>query len=114
MVSKSPDRVALGLLLALTAFSAVAADVESNPVSREPRAAATATSVGVIFKLRSDGAGASIAKLTTGTERMQAVAKRSGLSMSLRRDISGSLLASTVDLGDASADQVLERLRADP
>lgn len=114
MVTKHLRRVALGLMVSVAALSAGAADTEFNPVQREPRNAATATTAGVIFKLRSSGAGASIAKLSTGSDRTLAVARRTGLTMSLRREISGTLLASTVELKDSNADQVLERLRADP
>jgi serine protease len=114
MPPKHLRRVVPGLLIFLAAWSAAAADTEFNPVAREPRAAANAASVGVIFKLRADGDGAAIAKLATGVDRAQAVAKRTGLGMSLRREISGTMLAGIVELGEANPDQVLERLRADP
>jgi serine protease len=114
MIRKPLCRVALGLLISLGAIAAGAADTEFNPVAHEPRNAQGTASVGVIFKLKADGAGASIAKLSTGSDRTQAIAKRTGLGMSLKREISGSMLASTVDLGDSSPEQVLERLRADP
>lgn len=114
MPSKHLRRVALGLLATLAALSVGAADTEFNPVDREPRGDVTSADVGVIFKLRADGVGASIAKLSTGSDRTQAISKRTGLHMDLRREISASMLASTVELGDSSPDQVLERLRADP
>ncbi len=114
MVSKPLRCAALGLVVSIAALSAGAADTEFNPVARQPRTSAAATSVGVIFKLRADGAGATISKLSTGSDRTQAMAKRTGLNMNLRREISSALLASTIELGDSSADQVLERLRADP
>lgn len=107
---KPLSRVALIGWLAVGALTASATDSEHNPVAREPRAAARETA-GVIFRLRAD---AGISKLSTGADRVQALARRTGLSMALRREISGSMLASTVDLSKATPDQVLERLRADP
>jgi serine protease len=114
MHSKFLRRVALCVLVSTAALSAGAADIEYNPVAHEPRAARTASTMGVIFKLRPDGAGAAIAKLATGVDRLQTIAKRAGLGMSLRREISDTMLAGTVELVDASPAQVLERLRADP
>ncbi len=49
----------------------------------------------VIVKLRKDGAGAAIAKLSNGTDRTAALAKRTGLALGLKREISESMLAST-------------------
>jgi serine protease len=114
MLSKPLRCVALGLLTSIAAWAASAADTEFNPVAREPANSQTTASVGVIFKLRPDGAGASISKLSTGSDRTRAIAKRTGLGMSLRREISEQLIATTVELGDSNPVQVLERLRADP
>jgi serine protease len=112
-IVKHLSRIAFAWL-AGSALNAGAAETEFNPVAREPRHATAHDTAGVIFKLRGGPAGASLMKLSTGTERIEALSKRTGLDMSLKREISGSLLATTVDLGDASPDQVLERLRADP
>lgn len=109
---KHLNRIALVVLLAASGF-ATAADTEFNPVAREPHQAANET-MGVIFKLRSEGTGAAIAKLSTSTDRIRALAKRTGLGMTLKREVSTSLLATTVELTNASQDEVLERLRADP
>jgi hypothetical protein len=87
-------RVSLGLLVWGVTLSAGAADTEFNPVAREPRDAAE--TVGVIFKLRADGAGTAVAKLADASERAAAVGKRNGLDMRLRREISATLLAGTV------------------
>src|SRR5262245_34059904 len=114
MYTKPLSRVALAAWLACTGISVGATDTEFNPVAREPRNVTDNGSANVIFKLRSNPAGAAIAKLSTGTDRIQALAKRTGLGMSLKREISDSLLASTIQLADASPAQVLERLRADP
>lgn len=86
---------------------------EHNPVARETRIREAPANLGLIVKLRKDGAGATIAKLANGTDRTAALAKRTGLVLGLKREISESMLASTVELGDASAAQILERLRAD-
>jgi serine protease len=104
------------ILLAMLCASLAHGAVEHNPVSREPRAPRSADAtrqLSVIVKLRQDGAGAAIAKLGNGADRMTALARRSGLSLGLKREISDRLLASTIELGDASATQTLERLRAD-
>ena len=101
------------LTMALLHAPAALAAAEHNPVAREPRASAPDTNVAVIVKLRKDGAGAAMAKLANGADRTAALAKRTGLTLGLRREISDTMLASTVELGDASAAQTLERLRAD-
>jgi serine protease len=111
MPLKDLHRFAFMFVLACGALNA--AETEFNPVTHEPRDAATSATVGVIFKLRRDGAGAAIAKLAAGTDRIQALAKRTGLGMNLRREISDTMLASTVELTDASPQQILERLRSD-
>ena len=110
----SPHRLLIAALLsiAIARSSTASAASEHNPVAHEPRNFET-TSLGVIVKLRKDGDGAAIAKLATGTERTLALAKRTGLALGLKREISDSMLASIVELEDASAAQVLQRLRAD-
>ena len=104
--------VALLLLGILQSLPAVAAG-EHNPVAHETRIRETAN-LGLIVKLRKDVAGAAIAKLATGTDRAAALAKRTGLALGLRREISDLMLAGTIEVGDSSAAQILERLRADP
>jgi len=101
------------LSIALVQSPAALAD-EHNPVAHEPRVRETPATLAVIVKLRKDGAGAAIAKLGNGSDRTAALAKRTGLALGLKREISDLMLASTVELGDVSAVQVLERLRADP
>src|SRR5688572_21885148 len=97
----------------LQSHAALAAD-EHNPVAHEPRIREAPANLGVIVKLRKDGAGVAIAKLANGSDRTAALAKRTGLALGLKREISDVMLASTIELGDASAAQILERLRADP
>ena len=99
--------------LVVAAFSTGSIAGEFNPVAREPRQAPSAETLGVIVKLRGNAAGAAIMKLSAGADRTAALAKRTGLAMSLKREISDALLASTIELGSASADQALATLRAD-
>ena len=105
-------RVCFGLLVSCGALAA-GPTTEYNPVAHEPKLAESAGAAHVIFKLKSGGDGAAIAKLGTGGDRIQAISKRTGLGMALKREISGSMLAGTVDLKDVTPDQVLQRLRAD-
>jgi serine protease len=104
------------LILAMSCASLAHGAAEYNPVNRELRTQKSlepTRQLSVIVKLRQDGTGAAIAKLGNGADRLTALAKRSGLSLGLKREISERMLASTIELGDASAAQTLERLRAD-
>src|SRR5688572_31304802 len=94
------------LLATVTACwtSVAGAAEEHNPVAREPRVAAATQSLGVIVKLRKNAEGSALLKLATGTDRALALARRTGLVMTLKREISESLLANTVELKGASAD----------
>jgi serine protease len=85
---------------------------EFNPVAHEPQAESQAPVLDVIVKLRADG-GSITAKLSTGTERVAALAKRSGIAVAFKRGISDSVVAGQITL-DGSGDVALERLRADP
>ena len=100
------------VMLTMCAHLALAA-TEYNPVARQPVAQAAADNLSVIVKLRSDGAGAAMAKLSNGATRTAALAKRTGLTLQFRREISERMLAGNIELSDASAAQVLEQLRAD-
>lgn len=107
----------LGLAVLATAAAlqaAIGADLEHNPVAREPRPTRADTDLAVIVKLRAGAAAASIAKLATGAERTAALAKRTGLNLTYKREISNLMIASRIDLGDSSAAALLERLRSDP
>jgi len=110
----SRSLIAALLLVALAQSGVAVADSEFNPVAQQPQVGESPATLGVIVKLRKDGAGAAISKLASGTDRTTALAKRTGLALAFKRDISDSLLASSVELGDASAAQTLERLRSDP
>lgn len=102
------------LLIALVQSAATLAAAEHNPVAREARGQSLTANLAVIIKLRKDGAGASMSKLASGTERTSMLARSTGLALGLKREISDSMLAARVDPGDASMAEVLDRLRADP
>jgi serine protease len=109
----NPLRAALlAIVTACWAPMAGAAE-EYNPVAREPRVASSTQSVAVIVKLRKNGDGSVLLKLSAGTDRVAALAKRTGLTMTLKREISEAMLANTIELQGASADRALEMLRAD-
>ncbi len=100
-------------LMAAAAVQATAADREYNPVAREPRATRTETELRVIVKLR---AAASIRqqKASSGLERIAALAKRTGLDLNHRRDISDDMVATRIELAGADTESALDRLREDP
>jgi serine protease len=111
--------ISSSVICALLAWQAplVAAGGEHNPVAHEPstaRTAGTTTSLGVIVKLRPDGAGTALMKLESGADRIHTLAKRTGLSLTFKREISASMVANSVALDGATADEVLARLRSDP
>ena len=106
----------LASLVAAAAFTwpAVLLAAEHNPVAREPRMPAARHQLDVIVKLRPEASSASNQKASTVSDRGAALARRTGLAVLLKREVSASLLASSVELADASANEVLARLRADP
>jgi serine protease len=105
----------LASCLAALLWPMLALTQEHNPVAREPRpqVISAPTSAGVIVKLRSDVRGGAISKQSR--DRLSAgIAARTGLKLELRREISDSMIASTVDLSQVTEADALERLRADP
>src|SRR5689334_16632894 len=103
------------LLCALVTCAAtgVHAATEYNPVAHEPRPASATQSLGVILKLRKNAEGAALMKAGGGPDRVAALSKRTGLAMSLKREISDAMLANVVELRGATPDQALAALRAD-
>ena len=105
------------LTMAMLCAPVALADTEYNPVARQPVAqlstAQPAARLSVIVKLRNETTGVT-SKLTNGVDHTAALAKRTGLALELKREISSRMLASTVELGDASSTAALERLRTDP
>lgn len=101
--------------LLLMAPPVFAADLEHNPVHREPRPVdIRETELAVIVKWHPDGADGSLQKLASGPARVSVLAKRTGLALTLRREISPAMLATRIDLAGSRPDAVLARLRADP
>lgn len=108
-----PCRLAfLAALVALSWPVMSAPTPEHNPVTREPRNPSPPGFLDVIVKMRSGDAAAQ--KAADPAERGPALAKRTGLALKLGREISSTMLAAQVELGDASAEESLRRLRADP
>jgi serine protease len=106
--------LALGVLQAAIAGHAA----ESNPVAREPRTPPAAASLDVLIKLRLEYPGGT-RKLSSQNnsslaERSVALARRTGLAVQLKREVSDRLMATHIDLADRDRDQVLASLRADP
>ena len=108
-------RCHLAVLAAVAALSwaATLGAAEHNPVAREPRPASQAARLDVIVKLKPDQS-ASIQKADRSADRGMALAKRTGLAVELKREISASMLATQIELGGASAAEAMRRLRADP
>jgi serine protease len=91
------------------------ASQEHNPVAREPRLAAvsTAARAHVIVKLRLDVQRGTLSKQSNDQLNAR-IASRTGLKLTLRREISESMISTTVDLAQTTELAALERLRADP
>ena len=105
----------LAVLGAVAALQlATSAVPEHNPVAQEPRAIQAETRLDVIVKLRTDNSSDAVAKRATGADRTAALAKRTGLDLTHKRDVSDLMIASHIELGDSNAPAVLERLRNDP
>jgi serine protease len=106
-------RFVAALMPAVALLLPVARADEFNPVLREPRGAQTGSGFDVIVKLRSEPRSA-FQKLSAASDRGVALAKRTGLTLQLKREISDSLLASHVEPGLDTQEQALAKLRADP
>jgi serine protease len=107
----------IGLAVLATAAAlqaAVGAESEFNPVAHEPSAARADPDLAVIVKLRAGSPAAALTKLTNGADRTAALAKRTGLSLRHKRDISDLMMATRIELDGSSPAQALERLRSDP
>ena len=112
MSMQSRRLAVLTTLVALQAYP-ILAD-EFNPVRHEPAIQDANASLDLIVKLRSQTQVAGISKASNVTDRSMSLAKRTGVAIQLKRQISDTMLASHVELAGASREQVLERLRQDP
>jgi serine protease len=103
------------ILCALLASHAMwAAASEHNPVAHEPRLQPESQSLAVIVKLRKNSPGMTLMKLSSGTDRVTTLAKRTGLALRFTREISDSLLANAIELNGASPEHAMAALSADP
>jgi serine protease len=92
----------------------ISSGAEYNPVARQPSTQLETASLELIIKLRAGGGSAATQKLTVNEDRSAALAKRTGLALTLKREISAQLIATRIELGDRARDQALAALRADP
>ena len=113
MITSSHRMVAWLAVAALQAAIAAQA-AESNPVVRQPHTSVGAASLDVLIKLRPELFNGGVQKLGNQASRSEALARRTGLTVQLRRQISDRLVATHIDLADRDATQALAALRADP
>lgn len=114
MLTRSFKVIAAQALL-LMASPVITADAEHNPVARQPvDMGGRDTELAVIVKWRPDGADGSLMKLANGPDRLASLAKRTGLPLAIRREISSAMIAARVDLEGSHPEAVLARLRVDP
>ena len=113
MITSSHRMVAWLAAAALQAAIAAQA-AESNPVVRQPHTSVGAASLDVLIKLRPELFNGGVQKLGNQASRSEALARRTGLTVQLRRQISDRLVATHIDLADRDATQALAALRADP
>jgi len=109
----SPTRLAFLAATATFSWPMLLVAAEHNPVAHESRQPEAPSRLDVIVKLKPE-ASAAIQKATTAVDRGAALAKRTGLDVELRREISSLMLATRIELGDANAEDAMRRLRADP
>jgi serine protease len=107
------SRLAALLIVAVWIAASVSPAAEFNPVPRSP-ASADDAELGLIVKLRADVAGAASQKISSGADRGAALAKRTGLGLEFRREISTRMMSMNLAPSGQSTAQALERLRADP
>ena len=113
-MNTSSRSMAAWLAVALLQAAIVAHAAESNPVAHEAHATTQAASLDVLIKLRPETSSATVQKLGNQASRSQALARRTGLDVQLKREISEHLMATHIELADRDPDQALAALRADP
>src|SRR5512147_2099068 len=105
-MNTSPGRMAA--LLAAAALQAVIAAraAEVNPVAHEPRTRPETASLDVLIKLRPEISGGAAQKLSSPVSaRSEALARRTGLAVQLKREISDRLVATHIELADRDPDR---------
>jgi serine protease len=107
------SRLAALLFVAALSAASVVTAAEFNPVAVSPRTAPDETGLGLIVKLRAASSAAVSQKLGSGGDRGAALAKRTGVPMEVRREISAAMMSMEL-IGPQETLQALERLRADP
>jgi serine protease len=108
------SRLAALLFAAALSATATTQATEFNPVAHSPGVTTDDADLGVIVKLRSDTSSAAAQKLSSSVDRGAALAKRTGVALEFRREISGRMMSMNLASAGLSAGQALERLRADP
>jgi serine protease len=107
-------RIPAVLAVAVLQAAIAARAAESNPVTHAPHTLPVTASLDVLIKLRAEVTSSSIQKLATqASSRSAALARRTGLVVQLRREVSDRLMATHIDLADRDPDQALAALRAD-
>jgi len=114
-MNTSSRRMAALLAAAVLQAAIVATAAEFNPVAHEPRTTPQAASLDVLIKLRAEVSAGSVQKLgNPNSSRSEALARRTGLAVQLKREISDRLVATHIELADRDPDLALAALRADP
>ena len=113
-MNTSSRSMAAWLAVALLQAAIDAHAAESNPVAHEAHATTQAASLDVLIKLRPETSSGTPQKLGNQASRSQALARRTGLDVQLKSEISEHLMATHIELADRDPDQVLAALRADP
>jgi len=113
-MNTSSRRMAALLAVAVLQAAIVAAAAEFNPVAHEPRTSPGTASLEVLIKLRPDNSAGTVQKLGNQSSNSEALARRTGLTLQLKREISERLVATHIELADRDPDQALAALRADP
>ena len=107
-------RMAAVLAVAVLQAAINAHGAESNPVAHEARTPPGSASLDVLIKLRPEVSGGSARKLSAQqSSRSVELARRTGVAIQLRREVSDRLVATHIDLVDGDPDRALAALRAD-
>lgn len=109
----SPPRLAALVFVAVLVTASAARATEFNPVAQSS-ASRDQAELGVIVKLRAEASGTATQKLSSSTDRGNALSKRTGVALEFRREISPRMMSMNMAASRQTTAQALERLRADP